>query len=508
MKSVSVPKGTLLLTAVNLAIRSITMLFQVYLSGAIGAAGLGLMQLISSVCMLGITLGSFGTRVAAMYLIAEEFGHGRTRGVAEAVSACLRLGLAASAICGALLAAFSPQIASFCLGDPDAAAGLLLCGVFLPVTCLNSVMTGYYTACGKLRRMIAVELLERIVSILLTVFLLCFSETPAEACTAIFASSGLAGLFSFLTLYLLYRRETAAVGRVRPGSQMRFRLRRLALPLAANDCLRSGLSTLEHLLIPYGLVRSGLTHSEAMTAYGTVHGMAFPTLMFCAVILWSLSDILVPELSRCRAEGRSARIRYLTGRSLRTALLFSCTVGGFLFSLADPLGMLLFRSAEAGRYITLLAPMVPVLYMDAIVDGMHKGLGQQLSCVRYNTLTSSLEIVLLLILLPRFGVAGYIQSFVLTHVLNFYLSIRRLIVVASPRISVFHALRVLLSTAAAVFAVLRLFGSSGVALPLIPAGMLYLSLLFLLFLLTGVLRDVGLRDILPRTAKKIPRASA
>lgn len=36
-----------------------------------------------------------------------------------------------------------------------------------------------------------------------------------------------------------------------------------------------------------------------MAGYGTIHGMVFPILMFPAAILYSVSDLLVPELSRC-----------------------------------------------------------------------------------------------------------------------------------------------------------------------------------------------------------------
>ena len=57
MSGTSIARSTLLLTAANLAIRFVSMLFQVYLSARLGAAGLGLMQLISSVGMLAMTLG-------------------------------------------------------------------------------------------------------------------------------------------------------------------------------------------------------------------------------------------------------------------------------------------------------------------------------------------------------------------------------------------------------------------------------------------------------------------
>ena len=48
----SILQNALLLTGVNLLLRGVSMLFQIYLSGQIGAGGIGLLQLI-------LTVGSF-----------------------------------------------------------------------------------------------------------------------------------------------------------------------------------------------------------------------------------------------------------------------------------------------------------------------------------------------------------------------------------------------------------------------------------------------------------------
>ena len=80
--------GALLLTGANLALRLAGMSFQVYLSGRIGAAGVGLLQLILSVRMLAFTLGSSGARTCALYLSAEALG--RRRSVRPALRGCVR----------------------------------------------------------------------------------------------------------------------------------------------------------------------------------------------------------------------------------------------------------------------------------------------------------------------------------------------------------------------------------------------------------------------------------
>ena len=93
------------------------------------------------------------------------------------------------------------------------------------------------------------------------------------------------------------------------------------------------------------------------------------------------------------------------------------------------LGRVLFRSEQAGRYLRLFAAMVLFLYPDAVVDGLQKGLGQQLHLVRYNSFTNVIDVLGLWLLLPRYGIWGYVFTYCLSHLVNFFLSLRRLLIV-------------------------------------------------------------------------------
>ena len=70
--------STLLLTGVNLLLRLAGTTFQVYVSGRIGAAGVGLLQLVLSVSMLAQTAGIAGVRTTAMYLPGAALGRRQT----------------------------------------------------------------------------------------------------------------------------------------------------------------------------------------------------------------------------------------------------------------------------------------------------------------------------------------------------------------------------------------------------------------------------------------------
>ena len=414
--------GALLLTGANLLLRLVSMSFQIYLSGRVGAAGIGLLQLILSVKMLSFTVGSAGARTCALYLSAEALG--RRRSVRPALGGCIRYCLLFALPTAAGLWALTPRIAGGWIGDAAAEPALRACALFLPSACLGGVMTGLYTAAGRLRTLVAVEFLEQGVSMAVTFALLSrwAGGDPARACLSVALGSSAAGALSLGVLWVL-RREDASQGRGdRPPWR---RIFGLSLPVGLADDLRAGLSTIENLIIPRRLALHAGT-VNAMADYGVLHGMVFPVLMFPAAILASLADLLVAEFSRCARHPGRVRVRYLARQGLRVSWLFGLLVGGSIFLAARPLGEVLYHSEAAGACLRLYAPLVPVLYLDIVVDAMCKGLGQQSANARYNLLTNLLDVVLLWLLLPRFGMGGYYFSFAASHLVNFALSLRRL----------------------------------------------------------------------------------
>ena len=427
------------------------MLFQVYLSRAIGAAGLGLLQLTLSVGGMALTVGISGIRITAMYLCAEELGRNRLQGVRRVLSCCMRYGLIMSVLAGLALMLGAEPLALRWIGDGRAAASLRIMGAFLPVSCLCCVMTGYFTAAGKIRSLVWVEVGERLVYIALTVALLRFwaGDDLRKACCAIVLGSCASGLFSLCAMGFLCLRDLP-----KPDGTCDIpvakRMLHQCIPLALGDYVRSALSTTEQMLIPRGLEQHGGSVEASMAAYGTIHGMVFPVILFPTAFLAALIDLLIPELSKSRIRGRDGRIHALTDHCFRMGALFAFACGGILHLFADTLGAALYRSEQAGFYIALFAPLVTILYLDSITDGLLKGLGQQIHSVRYNTLTSALDVVGLLLLLPRFGIAGYFISFTLTHFLNFILSLARLLRVTGFRIPLDFCVKLCLCFAGAV----------------------------------------------------------
>lgn len=422
--------NALMLTGVNLLLRLVSTSFQVFVSGRMGAAGVGILQLVMSVASLSMTAGIAGVRTATMYLTAEELGKKRVKNVAWVLSGCFVYSLIFSVAVGGAVYLLAPQIARHWIGEPRAVGALRLFSAFLPVSCMTGVMTGYFTAANRIGTLAAVEVIEQLCSMAVTASLLLFwaGENVGRACQAVVAGGCAGSCVTMASLVLLRLRQRAGRGKRIPVAR---RLMDTALPLAAADDLKAGISTAENLMVPK---RLSLYTVEALAQFGMVFGMVFPVLMFPACILYGLADLLIPELARCNAAGSGRRIRYLARRSLKMAALYGGVCGGVLFLLARPLCLGLYGDPQAGEYLRWFALLAPMLYVDAIVDAMTKGLGQQKVCVRYNICTSLMDVALLYLLLPRYGMQGYFASFLISHAVNAALSLRLLLKITGLRI--------------------------------------------------------------------------
>lgn len=417
-------RSTLLLALSGLALRGLGVLFHSLLAARVGAEGMGILQLVLTVGNFAGTLGSAGIRAAALQLCARAWGRGDLPGAAGALRSCLRYGLLTAALVGGALVLLAGPLSRILLKDARTAQALRILGTLLPWTILAGVLGACCTALGRVKELVGVELTERLASAGLTFGLLALAgRDQSLVCAAVIAGRCGAAL---LTVLLLRRR----LGKALPDRGPLPPVASTALPLGLNDLLRSGLGTLEQFLIPFGLERHG-SRAAALAAYGTVSAMVFPLLWLPAELLFALNELLVSELAQCLARGRRERMRELSAKSLGLAALYALVVGTTLWLGGGWLGRTLYHSPEAGRWLRIFSPLVLVLYLDTVVDGVQKGLGQQLWLVRYNSFTNVIDVLGLWLLLPLFGLWGYLFTYCLSHLVNLFLSLRRLLIVLS-----------------------------------------------------------------------------
>lgn len=421
--------NTALLTGSSLAMSAISMAFQVWLAGRIGSAGIGLYQLVLSVAFLCTTFAVSGIRFAATRLVSEELGHERSWSVAAAMRRCFAYSLFFGLSAMAVLFSFAEPVGFLWIGDARTVKSLKLIAFSMPFLSLSSVMSGYFTACGRVWKPTVVHLGEQLITIGFVAYFL--AHSPAgdieKNCAAVMLGNVCGDVISFVCMLLFYLTDRHSV-RDYSAQKLKLtsRMLKVALPLAVSAYARSALSTLEHLLVPRGLKAAGFPADRALSGYGVIQGMVLPILSFPACILMALAELIIPELTEAQVRRNDGDISKTVSSLIKKGLGYSSAVALVLFVFADKLGVRIYSSPEAGDYLRLLAPLIPIMYTDMVADGCLKGLGQQLWCMGINILDALLGVLLVWQVLPVYALKGYICIIYFNECLNFALSIMRL----------------------------------------------------------------------------------
>lgn len=444
----------LMLSAVSLLLQSAGVFFNAYVTGKTGAAGTGLLTLVGSVYGPALTLSTAGVNLAVARIAAEELGKDSPGGVRAVVGRTVAYALAVSAAVGTLLYALSGRIAGSWLGNPDAAALLRLLSLGLPLQALSSAMAGYFVAVRRVAANAAVTVIGQAARIAITLAALSGSigSDPRDCLLAVLLCSFAADGFSCLLHVILCRRDSRRfeTDSARKVGMLR-RIMAITLPVSVSSFLRSGLVAVEHILIPKGLVKNGAGYSEAMAAYGVLGGMAMPIIMFPASFLYSFTGLLIPEFAEANGVGDMKTVRVTAEKAVKTVLTFSIGAAAVLLGFSHDLGMAVYGSAYAGRCIGVLAPLIPVMYLDTAVDSALKGIGEQLYTMKVNIADAFLSVIAVWLLVPVLGLDGYIAVIFISEIFNFALSIRRLTMVTGMRVPlVKSAAFPLISSAASV----------------------------------------------------------
>lgn len=423
--------NALLLAAGSILMHFIGLIFQVYLVSKIGSTGIGLYQLIMSVYFLAVTLAVSGIKFAVTRLVALELAVDSRSGVRKAMQCCMIYASIFGVGSACLLYIGSDFICLHWL-DVDALPSLRLLALGLPTVSISCALNGYFIAVRGIVKNVSVQIFEQFARIALTVaaFTMLMPKGIKYSCLAMVAGSVVAELISCIIsclLYVLDRRKYQS--NQAPPPHMPRKMLDVALPIAFSAYVRAALNTTESLLTPYGLKKSGISTESALSAYGIVRGMAMPILFFPAAFLHAASDLLIPELSEFYAQGKQRSIHYTVNRVLQVTSLFAIGMSGLFFSFSEELSLLIYKSNETAECIRLLAPLVPFIYIDEAVDGMLKGLGEQVSSMRYNIIDSFAGVVMIWFLLPRYAIKGYLATIFATELLNFFLSSSRLVTV-------------------------------------------------------------------------------
>ncbi len=506
MKKTVFIKNAAILTASSLILRFAGIIFKVWLAALIGSEGIGLYQLVFSVYMLVSTFASSGISTAVTRLVAEELALGSKNGTLKILKRSIEITLIIAITSVAIVYFGADFIAGSILKDVRAANALRILPFSLPFMGITSCLKGYFIARRKATPGACAQLTEQTVRIFLVVILVkaFINKGIAVSCAAVMLGDVISELVGCLLLGLTFafdrKKLSALTGRSRPPYKIIKKISDIALPITSGRYLNTALRTGENILVPQSLAKYKLGGENALSQFGMIKGMALPILFFPSAVLNSVSTLLIPEMSEAAARNHTQVVKSATEKILKLTAIISFIFGAIFYTAGDKIGVLIYKDPSVGYLLRVLSPIVPLMYLDSISDGILKGLDQQNYTFFTALSDSSLRIVLVIALLPFMGLKGFIIIMYFSNIFTCLLHLARLMKISKARLKLLGEIIIPLVSALTVTilasTLLNIFSISDVLVYIILLCVVSICLYGTLLLLFGTVTPDEIKNFL------------
>ncbi|WP_019678791.1 polysaccharide biosynthesis C-terminal domain-containing protein [Ruminococcus flavefaciens] len=404
-----------LLTIMQLFLDSAALFLNTFITRQMGASAIGILSLMGSFLGLASILSNGNAFLCTSRLISEEIGrkNGDPNGI---LFYGFRLCLLLSAGVSAAMIIFAEPISQRFFSGAQMTTALRLMPLALITGAFAACLKGYFNATRRAAVAAVVDIAEFVTrcGYIVAAALLTDVRSEHKVCGIMIGGVIAGNTVSVAILglaYLHFRSRSCGVCSISFRQYTLF-----SLPIMGGSILTAVLSSTNDALIPICLRLYGDSAGQALGQFGLFEAIVIPTLFFPSVVLCSVAGMIVSETARANAARNTERIRSLTDRIRRYTLVFSFYAAAVIMRFGKQIGELLGGGELTGRMIKMIAPVIPFIYMEIVLEAMIKGLGQQKFSSANYLAEYAIRIAAVLIFIPRFGFCGIVISYYASNI--------------------------------------------------------------------------------------------
>ena len=416
MMSVTV-KNAAILAFSGICAKSFDFAFRAFYSVKLGTEGMGLLSLGFGLHGVMLTVSTAGlgvatSKITSEYLEQKAYGAVRqSMKIAVYGVACLSLTVILLTLLGA------EWIAGHILGDVRIATGLCCLVPSILFMGISYCLKGYFYAARKAWIPASSEFLEQAVkfisiSLLLKVFL---PNGISYGCAAVFGGISIGEFSSCLYLSVFFHSETANLNGGTEKKGIPAAILKISFPSMISSFAGSSLRMQEEVWIVAAFKSFGMSHAEAVSNLGIIHGMVMPMLTFPLSLAGSVTTLLVPEIARRNTLTDKTRLHKLIGKVYRIGVLAGAAVLMVFELFPQQLANLLYHEPAIVPAIRILALLCPVMFLDSLSCAVLNGLGKQFSLLFYNISDSLLRLSLIFVFVPMIGMPALLGVIIISN---------------------------------------------------------------------------------------------
>ena len=417
----SIFKAVALVTIFSVLTRALGFVFRIFISRKLGAEGLGLFQMATSILGIFMTLISSGLPLTTAKLVSKYETSNELKKRNRVVTSALIIALAISVICS-LFILILKSAWGIILTDNRATQILIILTPSIIFSSVYAIFRGAlwgqndYFNCGL------TELIEQIIRFALT-FILLLNVTDYFVATKNSAIAfNLTCLISaIITIFIYFKRAKLDFSRGEYRNVFKS-----AMPITGVRLANSLVQPLTTLIIPTMLVVAGYTKSEAVSSFGVIMGMTFPMLFVPMAVVGSISMVLIPTISSMLIKNEYNAIATNIQKSLEISIFISMLFIPLYLSVGNLIGLVLYNNVLSGVLLQISAICVLPITLCNLTGSILNALNLEVKSFINYILGSIVLILSLFIFTPLIGINSVIVSFFLSMSLTAVLNLRKI----------------------------------------------------------------------------------
>lgn len=416
----SVLKNASFVTLLSVLKRALGFLYRILLARLLTAEGIGLYQNATSLFYVFVTLGAGGIPVTVSRFICKNRAAGERFKDGKTLSAAFLVGAFTTLPFLILFLAFGQKL-TFLFSDTRAILPTKLLFIGLTFSSLYHSLRGAFWGNKQLILPNVLELIEECINVAVGVLLLSFSSSLEDgvirATAAVAITDTSCFLIAFITYFAQRKKLSSPKGHILP-------LIRSAAPITAMRVSTSLINSIVATLLPFMLVKSGLTQSDALSKFGVVTGMVMPILFTPSTLIGSLTFVLTPELSENYYKKNFKTLALNIERGLFSSIVIACVLIPFFFAIGEPIGLITFQNGLAGEMIALSSPILLPISLMMILSGVLNSMGYEKQTFFFSLVGETALLICILALPKLVGIYAYVIAIGVNFTLSTLLSLR------------------------------------------------------------------------------------
>lgn len=417
----SLMSGVFVLTASNLLVKIIGLLFKIPMNYIVGDTGMGYFGSAYSIYTFLYMLSTSGLPVALAVMVSEQRAVGNVT-AAKKVYRCALMIFSVIGLLTACLMLFASDFLSELIRSDKSAMAVAVTAPTMLFICISSALRGYFQGCGNMFQTAISQLIEAIGKLIIGICGAVYAVRMGYEIhiVAAYAVSGLTIGSLAGMIYLMFAKFMRGDRDLMPDdlkldnteierAAILKRFVEISVPITISASVMSLTAMIDTAMIQRVLQHAGMEAEAAATLFGNYTSLAVPMFNLPPVLVYPIAYSIVPSVASARSAGLYEKAARAVELSLRTSVIIGLPCAAGLAVLSNPILRLFYRAESADMAAPLLAILAPSSFFVcilAVTNSVLQSSGEERRPVISMLCGAIVKCASSVILLRKFGIAG------------------------------------------------------------------------------------------------------